>query len=85
MCIRDRCRNRPERSDVHGNSRAGIADRFCLEFAFLYLKIVRQLGGVAGKPSDAAIGVMKHDEVKLPAASRNAVSYTHLDVYKRQP
>jgi hypothetical protein len=37
----------------------------------VYLKIVRQLGGIAGKASDAAIGVLKHDEVKLPAASRN--------------
>jgi hypothetical protein len=37
----------------------------------LYLKIVRQHGRVAREPSDAAIGVLKYDEVKLPAASRN--------------
>jgi hypothetical protein len=40
-------------------------------YDFLYLKIVRQQGGVARKASDAAIGVVKHDDVKLPAASRN--------------
>ncbi len=49
----------------------GIGDRFCFESRFLYLEIVRQLGGVARKPSDAAIGVLKHDQVKLPAASGN--------------
>ena len=44
---------------------------FGLEFPFLYLKIARQHGGIARKASDAAIGVLKYDEVKLPAASRN--------------
>jgi hypothetical protein len=42
-----------------------------LELPFLYLKIVRQHGRVAGKTSDAAVGVLKYDDVKLPAASRN--------------
>ena len=65
------CGNRPERSNVESDCRPRIGDRFCLEFAFLYLKIVRQLVGVAGEASDATIGVLKHDEVKLPAASRN--------------
>jgi hypothetical protein len=32
---------------------------------------VHQQGWVAYKASDAAIGVMKHDDVKLNAASRN--------------
>jgi hypothetical protein len=64
-------RNRPEQSNVDGDSRARIGDRFCLEFTFLYLKKVRQHARVACKASDAAIGVMKYDEVKLTAASRN--------------
>jgi len=59
------------KSNIDGNRRAGIGDRFFLELAFLYLKIVRQHGGVASKPSDAAIGVLKYDDVKLPATSRN--------------
>jgi hypothetical protein len=65
------CRNRTERSDVEGNRRAGIGDRFCLEVSFRYLKIARKHRGVAGKASNAAIGVLKNDEVKLPAASRS--------------
>ena len=48
-----------------------IGDRFCLDFPFLYLKIVRELGGVAREAGDAAIGVVKHDQVKLPAAAGN--------------
>src|SRR5277367_3634317 len=62
-------RNRPEQSNVHGNRRAGIHDRFCLEFPFLYLKKVRQQGGVAFKASNAAVGVMKYHKVKLTTAS----------------
>ena len=65
------CGNRPERCHVDGNGCAGIGDRFCLEFRFLYLKIVRQHGGVAHKASDTTIGVLKHDDVKFTAASRN--------------
>jgi hypothetical protein len=65
------CGNHPEQSNVDGNRRTGIGDRFCLEFPFLYLKIVRQHCGVARKAGDAAIGVVKYDDVKLPAASRN--------------
>ena len=38
------CRNRPERSNVHCDRRAGIGDRFGLEFLILYLKITRQQG-----------------------------------------
>ena len=64
-------RNRPKQSNVDGNRCAGIGDRFCLEFPFLDLKILRQHGGVARKASDAAIGVLKYDDVKLSAASRN--------------
>jgi hypothetical protein len=63
------CGNRPQHSNVEGDRRPRISDRFCLDFVFLYLKIVRQLGNVAGKASDAAIGVLKHDQVKLAAAS----------------
>ena len=37
----------------------------------LYLKVARQHGGIAGEASDAAIGVLKYDDVKLPAASRD--------------
>jgi hypothetical protein len=55
--------------NVNGDRRAGIGDCFSLEFPFLDLKVVRQHGGVAGKASYAAIGVVKHDEVKLPVAS----------------
>ena len=65
------CGNRPQQSNVDRNRRAGIGDRFFLEFPFLYLKIVRQHGGVARKARDAAIGVLKYDDVTLPAASRN--------------
>ncbi len=65
------CRNRPERSDVDCNRRARIGDRFGLEFRFLDLKIARQQRRVASEARDAAIGVLKYDEVKLPAASRN--------------
>jgi len=65
------CGNRAERSNVDGDRRAGIGDRFCIEFRLLYLKIVRQHSGVARKASHAAIGVLKYDDVKLPAASRN--------------
>src|SRR5580700_10498246 len=64
-------RNRPQRSDVDCNRRSGIGDRFGLEFRFLDLKITRQKCRVASEARDAAIGVLKYDEVKLPAASRN--------------
>src|SRR5271165_3282372 len=65
------CGNRPEQSYVDGNRSVGVSDCFRLDFPFLYLKIVRQLGGVARKASDSAIGVVKYDEVKLPAAASN--------------
>jgi hypothetical protein len=39
---------------------------------------MRQHGGVARKASDAAIGVLKYDDVKLKAASRN-LSGNHTD------
>ncbi len=65
------CGNRPKRSSVDSNRRARIGDGLCLEFRLLYLKIMREHSGVAHKPSDAAIGVLKYDDVKLPAASRN--------------
>jgi hypothetical protein len=51
-----------------------IGDRFLFKFRFVYLKIVRQHGGVARKASDAAIGVLKNYEVELPAPSRNLSS-----------
>src|SRR5271154_5125531 len=65
------CRNRPERSNVHGDRRAGIGDRFGLEFLVRYLKIARQQGWVVGEARDAAIGMVKYYQVELPAASRN--------------
>src|SRR5580700_11399958 len=65
------CRNRPERSDVDYNRGARIPGRFGLEFRFLDLKIARQKCRVASEARDAAIGVLKYDEVKLPAASRD--------------
>ena len=37
----------------------------------MYLKIVCQHGGVAHKASDAAIGVLKYDNVKFTAPSGN--------------
>jgi hypothetical protein len=67
------CRNRPERSDVDYNRGARIPDRFGLEFRFLDLKIARQKCRVASEARDAAIGVLKYDEVKLPAASRKSL------------
>jgi hypothetical protein len=57
--------------NVDGNRRSKIGDGFCLEYLLRYLKIVRQHGGFACKPSDAASGVLKYDDVKLPAASGN--------------
>ena len=35
------------------------------------MKIVREHGRIARKASDAAIGVVKNDEVKFPATARN--------------
>jgi hypothetical protein len=63
--------NGPERSNVDRKRRPRIGDRFCLEFPLLYLKIVGQQGGVASKASDAAIGVVKYDDVKLATTSGN--------------
>ncbi len=68
------CGNRSERSNVDGNRRARIGDYFCSKFGFLYLKIARQSVGVAGKTSNAAIGMLKYDDVKISAASRNLSS-----------
>jgi hypothetical protein len=63
------CRNRPEHSNVDGDRSPRIADRFLFKLRFVYLKIVRQHGGVAHKASDAAIGVLQNYDVDLPAAS----------------
>jgi hypothetical protein len=60
-----------EQSNVGGDRCARISDRFGFEFPFLYLKIVRQHCRIARKASDTAVRVLKHDEVKLPAASSN--------------
>src|SRR5580658_784209 len=65
------CRNRPKRSNVHGDGRAGIGDRFGLEFLLLYLKIARQQGYVVDEARDAAIGVVKYNDMELPAAPGN--------------
>ena len=62
-------RNCPQQSHVDGNRCVGIADRFLLEFPFRYLKIAGQHGGVMGKASDPAIGVLKNDDVKLAASA----------------
>src|ERR1700679_2929904 len=64
-------RNRPKRSDVDCNRRARIGDRFGLEFHSPGFENSRQQRRVASQTRDAAIGVLKHDEAKLPAASRN--------------
>ncbi len=53
---------------VPGNRVPGISDRFSLQFPFRYLKIVRQHCGIGRKASDAAIGVLKYDDVKFTAA-----------------
>jgi len=68
------CRNRPEQCNVDGDCCVRIGDRFLLKFRFVYLKIVRQHGGVARKASDAAIGVLKNYHVELPAPSRTLPS-----------
>jgi hypothetical protein len=44
---------------------------FVLSSPSRYLKIARQDGGVVQKANDAAIGVLKYDDVKLTAASRD--------------
>ena len=63
------CRNRPQQSNVDGNCRPWIGDRFCLQFLFLNLKIVRKHGSISSEASDATIGVLEHDYVKLPLHS----------------
>jgi hypothetical protein len=65
------CRNCAEPGDIAGDCGVGISDRFCPEIRFLNLKEMRQPGGVAGEAGDAAVGVLKQDEVKLAAAPRN--------------
>jgi hypothetical protein len=65
------CGNRAKRSDVNGHCCPGIGDGFGLEFAFLHLKIMRQLGGLSRQAGHAAVSVLKHDDVKLAAASWN--------------
>ena len=65
------CGSRPEQSDVGGNGRTRIGDRFCLQFPFLHFKIARQHGGLFGEVRDTAIGMLEDDEMKLPATSRN--------------
>ena len=65
------CGYRSQQSNIDGHCCAGIADRFSLEFRFLYLKIAGQHRGIADESSDAAISVLEYDEVKLAAASRN--------------
>jgi hypothetical protein len=62
--------NRTQQGNVDRDRRVRIEERFCLEVSLLYLKIMRQHGGIARKASNAAIGVVKYDEVKLTAASR---------------
>ena len=53
-------------SNADGRRSVRIGDRFCLEFPCLALKMVHQHGEVCGKTSDAAVGPLKHDDVKLP-------------------
>jgi hypothetical protein len=59
----------PEHSNVDGDRSPRIGDRFLFKFRFVYLKIVRQHGGVARKASDPAIGVLQNYDVELPAPS----------------
>jgi hypothetical protein len=66
--------NRPQRSNVDSHRCVGISDCFCFDFHFLYLKIARQLIGVAGKTSDAAISTLNYDDVKFSPAARNRFS-----------
>ena len=66
--------NPPEQRNVAGNCCAGIGNSLLLQFAFLYLEIMRQHGRVAGQASDAAVGVLKYDDVKLSTASRSLSS-----------
>jgi hypothetical protein len=63
--------DRPQQRDIGRNRSARIRNRFGLELNFRYSKILRQHGRVVRKASDAAIGVLKNDEVELSAASRN--------------
>ena len=65
------CGNRPEYSDVADNRSARIHHRLFVNISFLYLKILSQQGGVAFKASDAAVGVLKNDKVKLSSTSRS--------------
>jgi hypothetical protein len=60
------CWNGSQQSNVAGNRRSWIKDRFCRELSVWYLKILGQHGGVADQTGDAAISMLKNDEVKLP-------------------
>ena len=48
-----------------------IGDRSCRDLHFRYLEKTCQFRRIARKPGDAAIGVLKHYEVKLAAAPGN--------------
>jgi hypothetical protein len=60
------CWNGSQQSNVAGNRRIWIQDRFCRQLSVWYLKVLGQHGGVADQTGDAAISMLKDDEVKLP-------------------
>ena len=66
------CWNGSQQSNVAGNRRIWIKDRFCRQLSVWYLKVLGQHGGVADQTGDAAISMLKDDEVKLstPAGDR---------------
>ncbi len=58
-----------EGGNIHGYGRARVFYGFGGDFAFRDLKIVGELGGIAGQAGDAAIGVLQDDQMKFSAAS----------------
>ena len=68
------CWNGSQQSNVAGNRRIWIKDRFCRELSVWYLKVLDQHDGVADQTDDVAISMLKDDEVKLPTPAGDRTS-----------
>src|ERR1700733_946684 len=67
------CWNGSQQSNVAGNRCSWIKDRFCWELSVWYLKVLGQHGRVTDQTGDAAISMLKDDEVKLPTPAGDRV------------
>jgi hypothetical protein len=65
QAIHRKAGSRPESSNIDGNRSPGIWDRLGQELFFADFEVAGQHVGVPSKTSDAAVDVMKHDEVKV--------------------